>query len=104
MAVAVARCTKSTVLCVRVCSALHNPTLRTTQGCLSQHIIEFRAETLNRNGFVYDVWLYGRERVVFYSMTLSKAKIISSLVDEWNVCIGRWWNDPDMDSPITSRE
>ena len=50
------------------------------------------------------MWLYGRERVMFYSMTLSNAKIIASLVDEWNVCIGRWWNDPDMDSPITSRE
>jgi len=44
------------------------------------------------------------ERVVFCSVTLSNAKIISSLVDEWNVFIDRWWNDPDMDSPITSGE
>jgi len=67
-------------------------------------MIEFKAETLNRNGFVYDMWLYGRERVVFCSMTLSSAKIMALLVDEWNVCMGLWWNDPDMDSPITSRE
>ena len=98
---AVALCPKPRVLCVRVRSALHNPALRTTQGCLSPHIIEFWAETLNRNGFVY-MWLYERERVVFYSMTLSNAKIIASLVEEWNVCMDRWWNDPDMDSPITS--
>jgi hypothetical protein len=102
--VAVARCTKPTVLYIRFRSALHNPELRTTQGCLSPHIIEFRAEVVNRNGFVYGMWLYGRARVVFYSMTRSNAKIIASLVDEWNICMGRWWNDPEMDSPITSRE
>jgi hypothetical protein len=87
----------------KVRSALHNPALRTTQGCLSPHITEYRAETLNRNCFVYDIWLYGRERVVFYSMTLSNSKIIVSVVDEWHVCTDRWWNEPDMDSPITGR-
>ena len=55
---------------------------------------------------MYDMWLYGRERLLFYSMTLLNAKIIASLVDECNVCIhvGQWWNDPDIDSPIISRE